>query len=238
MKNITFLMMLLLALLVNSSNAQSEEKNRKIELNFGTKVVQQKVVNPKAGVFSNGLGLSMEFNHLINSKGHLGYKFGLSYSLVQLKHEDYLAAFFDCDRINPGTFTFNTSWIRNDIKIHYFGLPIDLVIKPMKGSNAFYIKLGVEPLLKFHQNTDSYLVMCGAPEMEIQNEEFTKTKSSHLRYRFGLGYDFLVGTKYEMLVEINYEFIDSYFFTNSPILGGFVNNLKVREFGVRLGFRI
>jgi len=238
MKNLIFLINVLLLLSVSTLFAQTEKKEFPFELNIATKLVHQTPKNPDAGEFSDDLSLSLELSHLLNSKGQFVFKYGLSYNLIQLNHVDYLAAFFDCDTEGPGTFFIKKSWIRNDIKIHYLGIPIDFKVNPLKDDEGIYFKIGLEAMIKFHQNTDSFLVMCGEPEVDTENEENTKTFSTPLRVRSGIGYEFLVGTKYQMFVELNYEFISTNMYENPAVIAGFVNNVRIREYGIRLGVRI
>lgn len=231
------LIIIVIAILVSINIGKSQ--NEKV-IHFGVNIVpkqtKQYFEKPELGIGKTLFGLSIGIDVYYDLSSKIELKSGLNLSFNQIDQIDY-SFIFGCDiSIDGGVDRFN-SWVRDDYKMYYLGIPIEGKYKLIGKENHLYTKIGVETLFKIKDETTSYLVECRMEEREIMSNPSNPLRDLIFKGKFGVGYEFRIGTINKIYIEPQIEYSITSIFKEVGIVGDLTNNVRILDIGIILGTR-
>ncbi len=202
-------------------------------------------INPKLSTFIYERGELSESQNTINYSfgGSFGLDLtesfelssGINISLLSIDQIDY-SPLFGCDFDGVGGADTKNSFFRDNYKIFYIGIPVDVKYK-LGAKKQLYIKLGGEVLFKQREKLESYLTTCGDEERLVTNNPFADIGNTLFKINTGLGYEFLIKNQ-TFFIEPNIEYSLNSVYREVGILSSITNDVNTLEYGIKIGFKI
>ena len=181
-------------------------------------------------------GYSLSLGGLIFlRKGNYELRTGVSYNIQPVNQIWYWPR-FACDIDAFGNSDFTNSYLRDSYTTRYIGIPLNLSYYSTKHDN-FYVNFGAELLLKQRVSFQSYIIECGAEEVENSTRptQTFETRNDLTKLSFGIGYT-LEKERVSYFIEptVNYSLMNLFINTSDHSH----TNSRVLELGIKLGIRI
>lgn len=216
-----------------------KSQNERI-IHFGVNIVpkqtKQYFEKPELGIGKTLFGLSLGFDVYYDISSNIELKSGLNLSFNQIDQIDY-SFIFGCDISTDGGVDRFNSWARDEYKIYYLGIPIEGKYKLIGKENHLYTKIGVETLFKVNDETRSYIVECRMEEREIMLNPSNPLRDVIFKGKFGIGYEFRIGTINKLYIEPQIEYSINSIFKEVGIVTDLTNNVRILDLGIMVGTR-
>ena len=193
---------LLFFLITLSTIAFSQENKVHFGASFNAKITHQIFDDPNSNKSDDAFSYTIVGNIYYNINSKFKLISGLSFSHYKINQLDDLAVIFLCD-IDPaqGYIPYN-SYLKENYKTNYLGIPLEGRYNIGDKANHFFIQFGFEALFKIALNETHTIVECMTSEREIDlPDNFKEVNDFLLIAKFGVGYEFPIGEKMMLFFE-------------------------------------
>lgn len=151
---------------------------------------------------------------------------GMLYVLNQVNMIDY-SLVFGCD-INMDGINYRNSWMENDVRVHYLGLPLQAKYNFSKEGSTVYLRLGYNQLIKIKESGSSTIHQCNDLIETMSNREVRDLASE---IEFGVGVEIDSKAHSKLLLEVVGGYSLTGVYTDHPTF----KNIRILDIGLRIG---
>lgn len=224
----------LLLIVFNAVRAQEASGNYKFGVSISPKVTKQIFDNSETGTGNTifGIGFSLDYYYKLSEK--VGLRTGVTYNFSQIDQIDYSFA-FACDiNVNDITgFDLSNSWIEDQYKIHYIGIPLEAILKLIGEQNHLYTRFGIEGQLKIASSSNTFLVECRPNRREIDSNPVLELRKMIFQINLGIGFQLKLSTDKDLYIEPQISYTLNEIFKEVLI----ANNSKRINLGIMMGVK-